>query len=193
MNNWKVLFISLIAIISASTATADQYTDSGLYLSGGVGQNWIQSGIPEEETTVLQFAVGWQFTPNVSVEVGYKDFGKFPGPTLAYTDFDITGASAAVVGHLPISSNIALFAKVGQVWWSADSSFFFFNRNGGANQSGTLNFSEEDALFGLGLSFELTNQIEMDIEYNQYEFGFPNNPNFNNDNSALVVSFRYEL
>ncbi len=193
MNNSKILFISLIAIIYASSATADQSTDSGLYLSGGVGQNWIQSGIPEENTTVLKLAVGWQFTPNVSVELGYNDFGKFPGPTVAYTDFDMTGVSAAIVGHLPITSTIALLGKVGQVWWSTDSSFFFFNRSGGANESGTLSFSEEDVLVGVGLSFELTNQIEIDLEYNQYEFGFPNHPNFDNDNSALIVSLRYEL
>ncbi|MDO8273712.1 MAG: outer membrane beta-barrel protein [Gammaproteobacteria bacterium] len=188
-----LLSSALTVLLFVNTAEADQNSDSGIYVSGGVGQNWIQSGLPEESTTVLKAAVGWQFSPYVGVELSYNDLGKFPGPTRTYTDFDLTGVSAAVTGHLPLSENIALFAKAGQIWWSADSSFFFFNRSGGMNRTGTLSFSESDALMGLGASYELSEQLELELEYNYYKFDFPGSSNFNNRNSAMVLSLKWEL
>jgi len=194
MNIWRsAILVGLMSVILIGSATADQNTDSGLYLSGSLGRNWIQSGLPEESTTIFKVAAGWQFNPNISVELGYSDFGKYPGPTPAYTDFDLTGVSAALIAQLPISSSTALFGRLGQIWWEADSSFFFFNRSGGSNQTGTLNFSESDIVLGLGVSFEMTQEVELELEYNHYDFGFGNQPNFNNDSAALVFSIKYEL
>jgi opacity protein-like surface antigen len=187
------LIIGLIASGLACSASADQVTDTGAYLSAGVGQNWIQSGIPEENTTVLRLAAGWQFNPYLGVELSYNDFGTFPGPTTAFTDFDMTGTSLSVIGQLPLSSTVALYGKAGQTWWRADSSFFFFSRNGGMNESGTLNFSESDPHLGVGISVEVTRNIELDLEYNFYQFEFSGYPMFDNDNSALVLAVKYEL
>ncbi|MES3007034.1 MAG: outer membrane beta-barrel protein [Pseudomonadota bacterium] len=184
---------ALTVLLLANTATADQNSDSGIYVSGSVGQNWIQSGLPEENTAVLKAAVGWQLNPYLGIELSYDDLGEFPGPTPAYTAFDLAGVTAAVTGHLPLSENIALFAKAGQIWWSADSSFFFFNRSTGRNETGTLSFSESDALVGLGASYELSEQLELELEYNYYQFDFPGASLFNSENSALVLSLKWEL
>lgn len=188
-----LLSSALTVLLFANTAEADQNSDSGIYVSGGVGQNWIQSGLPEENTTVLKAAVGWQFSPYVGIELSYNDLGKFPGPSPAYTAFDLTGVAAVVTGHLPLSENIALFAKAGQIWWSADSSFFFFSRSGGMNSTRKLSFNESDALLGLGGSYELTEQLELELEYNYYQFDFSGSPRFNNKNSAMVLSLKWEL
>ncbi len=183
----------LTFLLFANTAAADQNSDSGLYLSGSAGKNWIQSGLPEESTTVLKAAVGWQLSHHLGIELSYNDLGKFPGPTPAYTDFDLTGVTAEVIGYLPLSENIALFAKAGQIWWSADSSFFFFSRSTGMNSTGKLSFSESDALLGLGASYELSEQLELELEYNYYQFDFPGSSQFNNKNSAMVLSLKWEL
>lgn len=184
---------ALTVLLFANSAAADQNSDSGLYVSGSVGQNRIQSGLPEESTTVLKAAVGWQFSPHLGIELSYDDLGEFPGPAPAYTDFDLTGVTAAVTGHLPISENIALFATAGQIWWSADSSFFFFSRSTGMNSTGKLSFSESDALMGLGASYELSEQLELELEYNYYQFDFPDSSQFNNKTSAMVLSLKWEL
>lgn len=178
----------LIGLLFVHSVKADQTSDSGFYISGGIGQNRIQSGIPEETTTVLNAAVGWQFNPGIALELSYNDLGKFPGPTPAFTDFDLTGVAASVVGHLPISTDIAFFARAGLIWWSADSSFFFFGRNSGINQTGILNFSESDFLLGLGASYELSEELEVDLEFNHYDFGFPSNPSFNNTQALRQYS-----
>jgi len=183
----------LLAIFVFNSAKADQNSDSGIYVSGSIGQNWIKSGIPEEHTTFLKAAAGWQFNSNFGIEISYNDFGKFPGPTSAFADFDLTGVSVAAIGQLPISTDISLFAKAGQIWWTADSSFFFFGRSTGINQTGTLNFSESDSLLGLGVSYELTRQLELELEYNYYKFHFSSYSNFNNDTSAVVLSLKWEL
>ncbi len=72
----------------------------------------------------LGLLIRWQFSPYVGIELSYNNLGEFPGP--AYTDFDLTEVTAAVTGHLPLSENISLFAKAGQIRGSADSSLFFF-------------------------------------------------------------------
>lgn len=188
-----LLSSALTVLLFANTAEADQNSDSGIYVSGSAGKNWIQSGLPEESTTVLKAAVGWQLSPHLGIELSYDDLGKFPAPTSVYTDFDLTGASAVVTGHLPLSENIALFAKAGQIWWSADSSFFFFSRSTGMNSTGKLSFSESDALMGLGASYELSEQLELELEYNYYQFDFPDSSQFNNKTSAMVLSLKWEL
>lgn len=192
INNIKLVFI-LVGTLILHTAEADQNLDSGIYISGGIGQNWIQSGIPKENTTLLRAAVGWQFTQIIGIELSYNDLGKFPGPTPAFTDFDLTGVAVAVTGNLPISKRTALFAKVGQMWWSAESSFFFFGRNTGINESGILSFSESDVLLGLGASYELSERLELELEYNYYKFNFRDNSLFNNKNSAMLISLKWEL
>lgn len=193
MKNWRMIYIALLTIVVSSNTVADQNTDSGFYLSGGIGQNWIRSGIPEENTTIIKISAGWDLNPNIGIELSYSDLGKFPAPTPAFTDFDLTGTSIAVRGQIPISANLALYGKAGQIWWSADSSFFFFSRGPGPNQSGVLKFSESDTLLGLGLSFELSEQLEIELEYNSYEFEFPGQPIFSNDSSGVVVALKYEL
>ena len=125
-NIWRsAVLVGLTSVVLIGSATADQNTDSGLYPSGSLGQNWTQSGLSEENTTLFKVAAGWQFNPNVSIELGYNDFGKYPDPTPAYTDFNLTGVSAALFAQLPISSSTALFGRLGQICWEADSSFFF--------------------------------------------------------------------
>lgn len=185
--------VCLLGATCLHVAEADQNHDSGVYLSVGIGQNRIQSGIPKGTTTLLKAAVGWQFSPFVGVELSYNDFGQFPGPTPAFTDFDMTGVSAAVIGTLPVSERLALYAKAGQVWWSTDSSFFFFGRNAGVNESGTLSFSEADVLLGVGASYELSDQLELELEYNYHEFNFSDYSAFNNTSSALLLSLKLDL
>lgn len=192
INQLKPIAVLLSALF-LHTAGADQQLDSGIYLSGGIGQNRIQSGLPEENTTLLRAAVGWQINPIIGVELSYNDFGEFPGPTPVFADFDLNGVAAAVTGTYPLSTTTAVFAKVGQLWWSADSSFFFFGRNSGVNQSGTLSFSESDMLLGVGASYELSDQLELELEYNYYKLDFSDYSYFDNTNSAVLLSLKWEL
>jgi len=186
------LLLLLFCAFFVHTVQADQNMDSGFYVSGSIGQDRIQSGIPEENTTLLRATLGWQFNPMLGVEFAYNDLGQFPGPTPVFTDFDMTGVSAAVVGSLPVSEAVAVFAKAGQIWWSTDSSFFFFGRNTGINQTGTLSFSESDAFLGLGVSYELSQQLELELEYNDYRFEFPGHTHFDNKSAAVLLSLKWE-
>ena len=71
--------------------------------------------------------------------------------------------------------------------------------DGGPNDTGTLDFSESDFFLGMGASFEITPQLELELEYSYYDFNFPtvvNNRTFSdysNDGSALILSLKLEL
>ncbi|MDH7943728.1 outer membrane beta-barrel protein [Pseudohongiella sp. SYSU M77423] len=193
MNRLQKAGLVICLVCPMSVVQADQLTDTGLYLSAGVGQNWIQSGLPEENTTVLKVAAGWQFNPYLALELGYKDLGEYPAPNSLYSDFDVTGATASIIAQFPLSERLAVYGKVGNFWWSADSSFFFFSRNGGENQLTILEFDESDIVYGLGVSYELSQQLEIDLEYNANDLEFSDWPGLNNKSSALTVSLKYEL
>ena len=193
MNRLQKAGLAICLIGPMSVVQANQLSDTGLYLSAGVGQNWIQSGLPEENTTILKIAAGWQFNPYLALELGYNDLGEYPAPGSLYSDFDVTGATASVIAQFPLSDRLAVYGKAGNFWWSADSSFFFFSRSGGGNQLTMLEFNESDIVYGLGLSYELSQSLEIDLEYNAFDLEFSGWPNLNNKSSALTVSLKYEL
>ena len=56
-----------------------------------------------------------------------------------------------------------------------------------------LEFNESDIVYGLGLSYELSQSLEIDLEYNAFDLEFSGWPNLNNRSSALTVSLKYEL
>lgn len=66
-------------------------------------------------------------------------------------------------------------------------------RNGGVNQSGTLSFSESDTFLGIGASYQLSDQLELEMEDNYYKFDFPDYSSFNNKNAAVLLSLKWEL
>ncbi|MEX2470336.1 MAG: outer membrane beta-barrel protein, partial [Pseudohongiellaceae bacterium] len=188
-----LLTAGLLALLALTPASADQRTDEGMYISASVGQNRIQSGLPEQSNTLLKAAFGWQFFPNLGLEVSYNYFKDFPGPTPAFSDFSPAGASVTAIGQLPLSRTVAVFARGGQFWWSAKSDFSFFNRSGGPNQTGTVRFSEAAWLLGVGGSYELTPQWELELEYNYYDFSVDRLSGFDSSTGALVLSLKWEL
>lgn len=107
--------------------------------------------------------------------------------------FHISGLSLAVVAQLPLSPRFALFAKVGQIWWGSDFTVQSCSHLGGCFAK-DVNLDERDNLLGLGLSYELSDRLELELEYDYFDFKFTRDFNMlNNDVSFTSLSLVFEF
>lgn len=186
--------IAFTLVLTTGVASADQRTDTGFYLAGGVGHAQIdsESGFAGEETTTApRIAAGWQLTPSLGIEAGYYDFKDYAEYSISTVD--ISGLSLAVVAQLPLSPRFALFAKVGQIWWGSDFTVQSCSHLGGCFAK-DVNLDERDNLLGLGLSYELSDRLELELEYDYFDFKFTRDFNMlNNDVSFTSLSLVFEF
>lgn len=165
----SVLFVLSFFILGASPSVA-QFSGYYLELSAGPSETELEILPPLTETSVasnfeaesnmLSLMYGLRFNDNLSVEVGYTDYGSFSGPasltdTVFFVDVDpvteeevvlqanalveteaeyeATALTASLVGNWPLSRRWNLFGKLGLAAWKAESEF-----NGSLNYSGDV-------------------------------------------------------
>ncbi len=184
---------TLLLLFLSGYSAADQRTDSGFYISGGIGAAQIEPGsfLDDETNTIPRVAFGWQLNPYLGAELGYFDFGEMSG-LIGDTPPDASGISLAVRGQLPVSSKLALFAKAGQIWWGSD--FTITTCRFIECSVREINFDDRDAMLGVGLSYELTDRLEIELEYDYFDFKFARDfRQFNNETSvtSLVLTFEF--
>jgi len=150
-----VAFVTLLAAFSPASL-ADQREDAGFYIGGGIGFVSIDEENFDDDKNIPQGFVGWQITPIFGLEAGYADFGTF-GDSAASADTD--GASLAATLRLPVSERFAIYGKAGQFWW--DTKFDIENIS--------ESFDDKELFYGVGLSYELTNNIDLRLSYDRMD------------------------
>lgn len=112
---------------------------TGFYLGGSFGvsradvdesaanQDLLALGATSASTTVDQSGTGFKgyggysFTPNLAVEFGYFDLGKFTvdsivsPPGTAHAELKFKGFNLDVVGSVPVGAGFSLFGRVGVI------------------------------------------------------------------------------
>lgn len=153
-----VAFIVVPGLWSSSSHA--QYSGYYLELSGGPSEAEVkflpptseasQASELEAESDMVSLTTGLRFNDNISVEVGYTDYGKFSGPaTLRDTiyfleldevtqeqnilvadgvitgegEYETTAFTASLIGSLPLSRRWSLFGKLGLSAWDVESEF----------------------------------------------------------------------
>jgi OOP family OmpA-OmpF porin len=109
---------------------------------------------------------GYQFFPNVAVELGYVRLGKFGATTAAAPGFASYKARAieilAVVTVPLFIDDLSGFMKVGVAGWKASATAVTLPV-GVPNRK-----ASSDMTFGLGLSYDITRQIAARVEWQRY-------------------------
>ncbi len=141
----------------ASQATADQFNDNGLYFGGAYGIARVDGGDFDDDNSVPQLIAGWQILPFLGIEGAYYDFGEYSGD---FVDADAEGYSVALAGRLPLTSSLALFAKVGPLWWETDVDVGPFSDS----------FDGEELLFAAGVSMEVTENLDLRLSYDRVDW-----------------------
>jgi hypothetical protein len=126
------MLVGVAMCLAAGVVLADDSYNEGLfgktgfYIGGGVGEAKVRASQSDtrphfnSDDTSWKALVGVSPFPFVSAEASYIDFGN---PTDvnsgAKVGIDLTGWTAAVIGHIPLGP-INVFAKGGGIRWHTD-------------------------------------------------------------------------
>lgn len=139
------------------------------YLGASVGNAALDEDFDglnvDDSATAYRIVAGWSISDYFSLEGGYNDFGDFEqtfddgsGPMTAKLSAD--GFILGVVGRAPLSGRIALTGRAGM---------FFWDGNAEINNVSQANPEDSNLYLGLGLSFSISNTLELTGDWTRYE------------------------
>lgn len=169
----------LACVLGALTmpAMADNF-----YIFGDVGQGKFEidegrdSKLSKTDTT-FSIGAGYDFNQFLAVEVAYRDLGEVADRGSDFDgvdDYDFvdkmgaTALQASVVGKLPISEVFNVYGRVGLASLDAEYESREYYADGNNPDPYSDSESKTRALFGVGASFDITSQLALRAEYNQY-------------------------
>lgn len=202
----------LTALLTAMAAVAPSVALAGPYLGIGVGGGRMESSLaeldlvptlpgdtdaigtdPDFSSSDVNFDItaGWAFTKNLSVEVGFTDFGEatqdyeLPEVCGAFgcqsrewtTKVDMSGLRAFIVGTLPLDENFDVYAKLGAIYWDADYSGYERNQLlvpddfpiGERNDPVAFDDDGTDIAAGLGLNMKTDTPFSLRLDFSYYD------------------------
>jgi OOP family OmpA-OmpF porin len=167
----KQLLAACIVGACAIPAAQAQVAGTGLYVGGSVGQSKWKGGdfdISDSSKVGAKAFVGYDFTPNVALELGYINFGDFGG-------LDADGGFVDGVLKVPFTPQWVGLAKVGVFQGRVDA--------GETNRDGT------SWKGGLGVQYNLTPQLGLRAEYERYKFDVLGGPK--SDFVSVGATYRF--
>lgn len=146
-----------LILATALTLSPGAWAQTG-YVGFAAGQ--ADDKLLNDTDTGFKAFGGWQFTPNLAVELAYVDLGTY-GP--AGNTFDQYGVSAQFVGLVPLGqSGVSLFGKAGLFAWSIeryDNDDYYYNE---PEDSGT------DLAVGAGLQIDFHRNMGLRAEWERF-------------------------
>ncbi len=187
--NAIAVWISSGALVLPCAAFAD---DAGAYIGAGIGYvdmpGNLGLGVPDVpvmfgETKGGEVApgveLGYRFNRNIAVELGYVDLGDLKANVVdpngsdasAQLQFSADGYSLALVGMFPINQ-WEPYVKAGAVFSS--TTLNYSGSFSGAGFSAKIDNDTEDAIYGAGVRYSLTEQLKLYFDTTYFmELGEP--------------------
>ena len=134
----------------------------------------------DDSHTGWNLALGYRFSPYLSVEGGYTDLGRFgysssvsqPATDSLAGTFKAHAWSLSPVGFIPMSDRFALFGKLGITRVTSDQSVA---SSTGATSPVGGSHSNTGWLLGVGASYDITRNVYARLEWDRYDrVGVPN-------------------
>jgi hypothetical protein len=152
-------------VLSALCATAN--AQEGLYVRGELGRSDIDATNIKDSSSLAGIDVGWRFTENFGVELGYRNLGKFKGTVTVPTDLKADAFTVALSGRANLHKGQA-------------QGFFLDARFGIANPDtrgtevfGTVTrryrLSGARPFFSVGAGYDMTENFGMAFSYSRYQ------------------------
>ena len=177
MKGRKAVFAAAALLVAGVFPTAAQAQSStmrasqelGFYAGAGLGQAKVDdfcsdaralgfTSCDEKDRTWKVFG-GYRFHPNVAVEAGYADLGKFKAGIGGLTvKAKVKAFELLAVPIYPFGNGFSVYGKLGLARWDIDAS------GGGlsANDDGT------DFTFGVGAQYDFTPNLGARVEWQRY-------------------------
>ena len=161
--NFKLKTLASCATACAALVAAPAFAQDGLYIGGSIGQSKYKGddigGLStDRKDTGGKLFGGYEFTPNIALELGYADLGK---ATSAAGSVKGKGAYLDAVGKVPFTPQLSGIARVGVFQGKADF-------------EGPLGIRDSDEKtapkVGLGLQYDVTKNVAVRGEWERYRF-----------------------
>lgn len=155
--------LACTSVAMASSAFAQGYYDErhtgGAYIGANYGGFKSRGGEFDDENDFFEFVAGYRFGTYLGIEGTYSNFGEY-GTNAAAADID--GWSIAAVGFLPLTDSFGVYAKVGQFFSDVKVHVGDFHDK----------FDDDQIFYGLGVSFAVSDPLQVILEYNRYKVEF---------------------
>ncbi len=166
--------ISAISIATFMLLSSNSF--AGGYFGGSIGKSNPDGSEFKDDTSIKIFG-GYQYSKYLALEATYVDLGEFDadrdalnqisnlsGFTVDSVSIEISGFEFSVLGFLPVTDNVSIFGRVGIFSWEAD-----MNVSLAGLGSGTEDDDGNDAVFGLGLNFNVSDGVNLKAEFDRYD------------------------
>ncbi|MDF1693934.1 MAG: outer membrane beta-barrel protein [Zhongshania sp.] len=140
----------------ASTAFANPTAGPHAYVGANYGGYKDRGGDFDEDDDFKEALIGAQVNQFLGFEASYIDFGSFGGDV---GKADVDGYGLAVVGRLPLTEQLGIYAKAGQLFWDADV------RVAGLKQS----YDGDEPFVGIGADIKVSEHFVVALEYDCYK------------------------
>jgi OOP family OmpA-OmpF porin len=165
------LLAACVAGVCVVSAAQAQVSGTGLYVGGSVGQSKWKGGdfdIDDSSKVGGKAFVGYEFTPNIGLELGYINFGDFGG-------LDADGGFLDGVVKIPFTTNWSGLARLGVFQGRVDA--------GETNRDGT------SWKGGLGVQYNFTPNMAVRAEYERYKFDVLGGPKSDMVSAGITYKF----
>jgi OOP family OmpA-OmpF porin len=168
------------SFIALAALTAISAHAEGLYIGGNVGASRYQgdaidgASITGRSGTGVKVYGGYSFTPNLALESGYVDLGKFNTST-GHVKGD--GLFLDAVGTLPLADSFSALGRVGVF-------------NGKLSSDADGSGSGTSYKFGAGLQYDINPNVALRGEWERYRFDALNTKP-NTDMLSVGVAYRF--
>jgi len=138
---------------------------------------------------------GYQFTPNLAVEGGYFDLGRFsygsattPAGTFSGST-RVNGLNLDLVGTVPLSDRFSVFGRVGAAYAQSRGNF----ASTGLVPVNTTNPSRNETVLkvGLGVQYAITQALSLRAELERYRINDPIRNRGNIDMASLGLVYKF--
>ena len=181
-----------ILLLSASMFS---YADSssglnGVYFEGSYGRSDLDD--PEFELDKeknLAITVGYQFTQNFAIELGYTDYDEFTDSEIPGVDVDfaIKGYNLALVGAYPINEKLSFYGKAGVMRSNVEVDVDVQ----GLDSANIADDDENDLQLALGASYKITDNFSATLQFQRIKD--LNIIGVDDDLDTFSLGFRYGL
>jgi OOP family OmpA-OmpF porin len=159
----RLVPIAILCCLLAPAALAGDF-----YAGFNIGQSSfdVEEGAAsfKPDGTGYKIYGGYKVFRWLGIEAGYTDFGSFSETQEGVTlDADANAFGAWVVGILPATPRLELFAKLGATRWDANSTITEDDVPDSSSGSGT------DVAYGVGIGYMLSERIGIRGEWETYK------------------------
>ena len=148
--------IGISAVLLLGPLAAAQAQTPGIYIGGSWGAYSIKKSNLDDNAHVVKAVVGGQFNNWFGLEGSWADFDNTNN---GGDRFSADGKGLAALFSMPVGTTSSVFAKIGQFWWSADSSL------GGALGASKGN----DPFWGAGFKLGFNDHLALRVEAERYD------------------------